>query len=904
MTDWRQLVRERLPRLGGVAAAREAEILEELAELLEDTYADSRQRGMTHGEALARALAQLPDGRALARRIEQAERPVAGRLPSHWHTEQVEDQLIRTRGGSVMNDFWQDLRYGLRMLRKNPGFTAVAVFTLALGIGANTAIFSVVHGVLLRPLGHADPDRLVMIWANDTREKSEKNFFSMPDVQEYRAQLKSFEHLAAFSPQWSFVLTAGEPERIRGYWVSASVFPMFGIRPLLGRGFTAEEDRAGGPPVAVISYALWQRRLGGDPQIVGKPLALEGTSATIIGVLPPSFRWLDTGDIFVPLMQNPRAAAGRQLRMMVMGGRLKPGVTIEQARAEMDAQAAGLAAQYPATNNGIGGTLLPLHEEITGKARPALLALLGAVAFILLIACVNVASLLLARAATRQREIAVRAALGAGRARLARQLMAESLLLAGAAAVAGLLLATWGMNALVNFLPADLPRREEIRVDAVVLLFTLAATLVTGVCFGLAPAWQLSKLALGESLKEGARGASQGTSAGRLRGALVAAEVAICVVVVIGTGLLVRSFIKLHAVDPGFHAESVLSFEMPVPSRYADPVARLALYDRFYTRVEALPGVLAAGDTTRLPLAGRYGNPTSVLSIEGDAKPESELPQVDFRRAGRNYFQAMQIPLLSGRFFAATDTPATEPVAILNQVAAQRFFPGQDPVGRRVRAGSGTQPWLRVVGVVGSVRHDGLQAAPRPELYVAVSQNPPVNPQVVVRATGDAAALAPAIRQAVREIDPAIPLFYVETLEQVRYRSLAQPRFQVYLFGAFAGLALVLAVVGVYGVMAYSVAQRTREIGIRMALGAQRSDVLRLILRHGALLAGVGVAIGLALAFGLSRFLATLLFETSVTDPITYAAVVALLALIALAACLIPAGRASRVDPLVALRHE
>ncbi len=903
MADWRQLVRERLPRLA-LPAAREAEILEELAELLEDTYADARRRGRSHEDALARAIAQLPDGRDLARRIEQAERPVAARLPATWHVEQVEDQLLRTRRGSVMNDLWQDIRYGARMLRKSPGFTAVALLTLALGIGANTAIFSVVHSVLVRPLGYADPDRLVMIWANDTREKTERSFFSYPDALEYRQALRSFEQVAVFSPRWGFVLTGAEPERIQGYWVSASVVPLFGIQPLLGRAFTAEEDRAGGPPVALISYSLWQRRFGGDPQIVGRPLALESASVTIVGVLPASFRWLDAGDLFVPLAQNPRATQNRQLRMMVLGARLKPGVRVEQARAEMDTLAARLAAQYPDTNKGIGVTLLPLHEEITGKARAALLALLGAVGFILLIACANVANLQLARAATRQREIAVRAALGAGRGRLARQLIAESLLLAGVAAVAGVVLAVWGLNALLSFAPADLPRRDEIRVDAMALLFTLGAAVFTGLLFGLAPAWQLSKLALGESLKDGSRGASEGSAAGRVRGALVAAEVAICVVVVIGAGLLVRSFVKLHLVDPGFATESVLSFELPVPAKYQDAATRLALYDRLYARIEALPGVIAAGDTTRLPLAGRYGNPTALLSIEGQSKADSELPQVDFRRAGRDYFRAMQIPLVAGRAFAPTDTPASEPVAVINQAAAQRFFPGQDPVGRRVRAGAGNPPWTRIVGVVGAVRHDGLRSAPRPELYIAASQAPPVNPQVVVRAAGDAAALAPAIRQVVREIDPAIPLFYVETLEQVRYRSLAQPRFQVFLFSAFGGLALVLAVVGVYGVMAYSVAQRTRELGVRMALGAQPRDVLKLVLAQGMKLACAGVLAGIAGAFVVTRWLTAMLFEVSPADPLTFAAVPLLLSATALAACAVPALRAARVDPLAALRYE
>jgi putative ABC transport system permease protein len=792
------------------------------------------------------------------------------------------------------------------MLLKKPGFTFVAVITLALGIGANTAIFSVVNAVLLRPLPYAGSERLIAVWGRDTKAQDDHTFLSFDDFNDYRQSSQSFDLLAGFTQRWSFTLTgAGDAERINGFFASASAFPLLGVQPALGRGFNADEDKPGGMPVALLSYGLWQRRFGGDANIVGRPVTLDGEKLTVIGVMGPGFRWLEEGDLWRPLAQNPVVLRGRAVRAAFYVGRLKPGVTREQAQAEMGTIAARLANQYPASNATIGVNLVPLHEEITGKVRPALWALLGAVGLVLLIACVNVANLLLARSRSRSRELAVRVALGATRRRLVTQLLTESLLLAMVAGAAGLLLAFWGVDLLVNLSPADLPRRSEIGLDRGVLFFTALLSALTGIIFGLAPAMQSSRADLTESLKEGSRGTG-GAGRRRALSLLVVAEVALALVVVTASGLLLRSFVKLQGVAPGFNTENALSFDLPLPSRYQDANARLAFYQRFYSRIETLPGVVAVGDVTRLPLAGRAGNPTTMLAIEGAQVAPGERPQVDFRRAGRDYFRAMNIPLAAGRLFNERDTPATEPVAIINQIAAQRFFPGQDPVGKRVGFGNApTMPqWSRIVGVVGDIRHVGLQVEPRPEVYIAASQAPPFAPVVVVRSSTDPAALVSAIRAALREIDPDAPVFNVLTLRQIRYQSLEQPRFQVFLFGLFGGVALLLAVIGVYGVMAYSVAQRTHEVGIRVALGARRKDVMRLVVGEGMKLAVAGIALGIPAALVATRLLERLLFGVKAADVATYAAVALLLAAAAFVACFVPARKAARVDPMIALRRE
>lgn len=805
-----------------------------------------------------------------------------------------------------MERLWQDLRYGTRMLFKNPGFTLIAVATLAIGIGANTAIFTVVNAVLLRSLPYAESDRLVAVWGHDFKAKDNHTYLSLDDFNDHRKASGSFDVLAGFTPQWAFTLTGGgEAERINGFYASASVFPLLGIQPVLGQGFTSEDDKVGGTPVALLSYGLWQRRFGGDKQIVGRNLTLDGQNVVIVGVLPADFRWLEDGDIWRPLAQNSVLQRGRAVRVAFFVGRLKAGVSREQAEAELGNVAARLAEEYPASNSGIGVNIVPLKSEFSGTLRPLLLALLGAVGLVLLIACANVANLLMARARIRARELAVRLALGATRSRIVVQLLTESVLMAILAGVTGLLLAIWGVELLVSLGPVDLARRSEIGIDRAVLFFTILLSVVTGVVFGLVPALHSSGGDLTESLKEGSRG-TKGPGQHRVLSLLVVAEVALSLVVMTASGLLLRSFVKLQGVNPGFNTEKVLSFDLPLPARYSqDAAVRLAFYKQLYSRIEALPGVVAVGDVTRLPLAGRAGNPTSSLAIEGVSVSPGDRPQVDFRRSGHNYFRAMGIPVVSGRVFNERDTPQTELVVVINETAARRFFAGQDPVGKRVGFGNAPEPqWSRIVGIVGDIRHLGLKVEPRPEIYISASQAPPFAPVVVVRTTTDEVAIVPAIRNAIRELDPDVPIFNVLTLQRIRNQSLAQARFQVLLFGLFGGVALFLAVVGVYGVMAYSVSQRTNELGIRLALGARRADVVRLVVGEGAKLAAVGIGLGIPAALAASHLLTGLLYGVRPADALTYVGVSLLLAGVVLVACYLPARRAARVDPMIALRHE
>ncbi len=824
------------------------------------------------------------------------------------NAERYPQYAEKRKGDSTMSLLWQDVRYGARGLMKSPGFTVVAALTLALGIGANTAVFSVVNAVLLRSLPYGQADRLVAVWAHDSKEQDDHSYFSIPAVGDFREQNRSFESLTGFSPRWSFNLKGkGEPERIYGFFASANFLETVGISPLRGRSFAAEDDRAGAPLTAIVSYGLWQRRFGGDPNLVGKAIKLDDGPVTVIGILPADFQFLDgTGrgeavDIWMPLQLNPMVPRGRRVRLVSMIGRLRPGVPREQAQVEFTGIAAQLALQYSDTEANIGANLVPLQEEVVGKARPLLLVLAGAVGLVLLIACANVANLLLARATARHRQLAIRAAMGAGRGRLVRELLTESTLLSLLGAAGGVALAVWGVRVLVAMAPAALPRRQEIAVDGAVLLFTLVVALITGALFGLIPALQASRLQLSDALKEGSRGTG-GSGRHRVRSALVVAEVALSLVVVIGASLLIRSLIKLQGVDPGFRSENVVS--MDLSSLGPDAARRSALMEAIYTRLRALPGVTAAGETSRLPLAGVGGNPTSNLQIERRPVPPGQEPQIDFRRASRDYFRAMNIPLLAGRMFELSDDarPEAPAVALINQAAVEKFFPGVDPLGQRIQMGGGA--WFTIVGVVGNIRHLGLAAEPRPEAYIHTLQGPLNNPQLVVRTAGDASGAISSIRGVIRAADANIIISRVSTMEDVRYQSLAAPRFNTILFGVFALLALALGLVGIYGVMAYTVSQRTHEIGIRMALGALPNDVLRMVVGHGMKLAGAGAAIGIAAALGATRVMRALLFETSPTDPLTFIAVVTLLVAVALLACIVPALRATRVDPLIALRYE
>lgn len=808
-----------------------------------------------------------------------------------------------------METLIKDIRYGLRSLLKSPGFTAIAVMTLALGIGANTAIFSVVNAVVLRPLPYADADRLVMMWGTTARDGNQEQPISFADFNDLRTQTGSLTNISGVSPAWNFTLTgAGEPEPVQGLFVSASLFDLLKVSPQKGRTFTAEEDRIGGSPVVVISHALWQRRFGGDENIVGKPLIVSGTTMSIIGVMPAGFQFLEpTAELWAPLAQNQFATSARNVRLLSVVARLNDGVTSAGATADVSRVAQQLAAQYPDTNSGFGLRVVPLHQQLTGKVRPALLLLLGAVLLVLLIACANVINLLLVRSASRQREIAVRAAIGAGSGRLVRQLLTESITLSIIGGGAGVLLAQWGIKLLLALNPIKLPQYNKIGMDASVLTFTLAVSVVTGIIFGLAPAWQSLRIDLHRALKEGGRTGSSDPRQRRLSGGLVVAEMAMAIVLLIGAGLLLKSFARLLDVKPGFNTENVLTFQIGLPNSYQQPEKRVAFVQQLEEGLQSSPEVLAVGAVTRLPLMSSLNNVTTFLNIEGRPVATAERPEIDFRRARTSYFKAMGIPLLAGRLVTDADVANNSGAVVVNEAMAKRFWPGEDPLGKRISTatsnGQQTQ-WQTIVGVVGNVHHLGLDVEPRPEIYYHTNTSPPFGPVFVVHTRSDPKALISLVRAKVHELDPNVPISNVDTMEELVAQSVAQRRFGMFLLAIFAVLSVFLAGIGIYGVVSYSVSQRTRELGVRMALGARAADVFRLIIRHGMMLAMIGVGLGLIGAFGVTRLMSRLLFDVRPTDVITFASVAVAVIAIAFLACYLPARRATKVDPLLALRDE
>jgi putative ABC transport system permease protein len=818
-----------------------------------------------------------------------------------------------------MKTLWQDLRYAVRVLLKQPGFALVAVVTLALGVGANTAIFSVVNAVLLRPLPYEDAGRLVFLWENNQRAGANFMSISLPNLRDWKEQSHSFEQIGA-TRNASFTITGGgEPERVQGEQAEADMFAAFGTRPLLGRAILPDDDRAGGDRVVVLSQRLWQRRFGGDPKVLGRTVTLDGETFTVVGVMPAEFN-VATGptELWVPLGRfKPGLPQERDNHPGIVAvARLKKGVSAEQARAEMADIARRLSDQY-VENRGNGVSVTPVEEQLVQGVRTVLLVLLAVVGFVLLIACANVANLLLARAASREKEIAIRVALGAGRLRVARQLLTESFVLALAGGTGGLLLALWGTDVLVASLPANsfIPRQDEIGIDAGVLAFTFAASLLSAFVFGLAPALQASKSDPNESLKEGGRGASAASN--RLRKALVVAEVALTLVLLIGAGLMVKSAVRLSEVDPGFDPANVLTMRINLPeARYADGARWADFYRRLDERVRALPGVEASAISSAVPLVG--GGSEAGVIAEGRPVPRgpAESTPALYQAVSPDYHRAMGIKLLRGRYFNEQDTASAQPVAVVDETLARRFWPNEDPLGKHISfENRGTpdnlQPnWREIVGVVRHVRHYQLERESFVEVYAPFDQLPiwmqkrrPAM-SVVARTAGDPAALVSAVRGEVRALDPEVAVFGVNTMTGVLSGAVAQRRISTWLLAAFACVALVLATVGIYGVLAYSVAQRTREIGIRMALGAQTRDVLRLVLGQGLLLALAGVGLGVCGALALTRLMAGLLYGVSATDPATYALISLLLVSVALLACLIPAWRATRVDPMAALRYE
>jgi predicted permease len=806
-----------------------------------------------------------------------------------------------------MRNLLHDLRFGLRVMLKNAGFTFVLVVTIALGIGANTAIFSVVSAVLLRPLPYPEPERLAMLFLASPQQNMERISLSFADFLALRERNQSFEKVGGYTnTQNGFLLTGkGEPEQVSGTWVTAELFPLLGVRPALGRVPVAEDDRVGAEQVVLISHEFWQRRFNSDPNILRQTLTLGGESYTVIGVLPRDFRFSRGGvDVWpVAIFETPTRRGPFILQTV---GRLKPGVTLEQAQGEFQSIVSQVQQQFQSAAQGSDQVrLVPLKEFVVGDVRTTLLVLLGAVLLVLLIASANVANLLLTRATAREKEIAIRSSLGADRRRLVWQFLAENLLLAVAGGLLGLLLGVIGVQALLALSPSGIPRLNEIGIDARVLGFTTLVTVLSGIFFGLVPVFQYSRLNLNDLLKEGDRG-STGGSGKRLRRVLVVAEFALALMLVVAAGLLISSFLRLQRVDPGYDPENVLTMQLSLPTAaYREPPQVNAFYDQLLQRVQALPGVEAAGVSTavppdRLEFANNFvveGRP-----LEGNQKP----PVAGQLLVTSGYFRALGVPLVKGRYFTAEDHADAPPVIIVSEAFARRQFPNEDPVGKRIQRGgpSPTAPWSTIVGVVRDVKYTGLDSADDMAMYVHYPQVPSRNAYIVIRSSLGPEALVPAVRREVGGMNQDLALTKVKTAEQLLYESVAQPRFRTLLLGVFAAVALLLSAVGIYGVMSYAVAQRTHELGIRMALGAQRGHIMKLILGQGLVLAVIGLVLGLVGALIATRILSTLLYGVSATDPVVFAATSLFLAAVALLASYVPARRATKVDPMVALRYE
>jgi len=825
-------------------------------------------------------------------------------IKSFGNVASMKDLAYEVKGGGLIETFCQDLRFSYRLLLKNPGFTLIAILTLGLGIGANTAIFSIVNAVLLRPFPYQAPEQLVMIGEGVARGS-----VSYPNFADWKDDRKAFESTSAVRANENFNLTgAGEPERLQGRLVSAEFLSTLGVKPFLGRDFLIQDDQPGASPTAILSYGLWSRRFGGDQSVIGKQITLNNQSFTVIAVTPAEFQYGLDADITVPIgLQADRfKARGSDPGISVLA-RLKQNVSLKQAESELNVIYARLEQQYPQSNTGRRAVLMPLHEAFVGDVRQPLLILLGAVGLVLLIACANVANLLLVRASTRRREISVRVALGASRARIVRQLLTESVLLAAIGGALGVVLAYWGTGFIAFQLPDGVPRLHESTVDAAVLLFTLAVSILTGLLFGLAPTLQASRLNLTESLKEGDRGSSGERQ--RFRSALVIGEVALTLTLLVGAGLLVQSFRRVLRVDPGFKPQNLLTMQVSVNN--ADGLQIANFFEQLQNNISRLPGVEAVAVSNGLPL-GVANHP--VFFVEGRPRPENGNAPSGIRyTVSPDYFRTMGIELLKGRVFNSQDKPETPLVVIIDDALAQQQFPNDDPLGKRLSQTSSGIPSYEIVGVVRHVEHDNLDgsAIRTPQFYTAFNQTPidklPTQVRrinLLTRTSVDASSVTAVVRGEIAALNKDQAVFNVRTMEQIVDQSVAPRRFSMLLLAVFAGVALVLASIGIYGMMSYSVAQRTREIGLRMTLGAQRGNVLRLVISQGMKLALIGVALGLVASFALMRTIKNLLFGINATDPLTFVGIALLLAFVALLACWVPARRATKVDPMVALRYE
>ena len=806
-----------------------------------------------------------------------------------------------------METFWQDIKFGARMLTKSPAFSLVAVLTLALGIGANTAIFSVINGLLLRPLPYSEGEKLVFIseWAEEVPGMS----FSVENFKDLRDQNKVFDSIMAYRSQ-NYVLTGtDQPERLNGREVTVGMFDTLRLKPVIGRAFTPEEDKVGAERVVLLGDGFWTRRFARDPGILNQQLFLNGESFTVIGVLPANVHTsMRITDVFTPMMRREDQLGGADNRGNHPGiyvyARLKSGVTEEQARAEVVGIAKRLAETYPNSNARQSMTMTNLHVALVEDTRPRLLVLFGAVLLVLLIACANVANLLLARSASRRQELAVRAALGAGRWRLVRQLLTESVLLSFVGALLGVLFAYWGVGGLLAGLPPDTSLAEGVSINGSVLAFTAAIAVLTGLLFGLAPAWQASRADVQMTLKEGNR-SGHGRGHRRLHGALVVAEIALAMILLVGTGLMLKSFWRVLQADGGFNPDRVLTASVSGPDiKYKEPAQRLAFIEQIVSKVQAIPGVELAASA--LPLLGGW---QSSFSVEGRPEPPpGQRPSADITRISPDYFRVMGMRLLQGRAFTEQDRADGAQVCMIDETFAKKHWPGDNPLGKRVKFGGADDkdnPWMEVVGVVNHVKHYGVDQDSRIEMYLPYTQSPIPSFTLLVRTSGDPAGVTTAVSQAVRSVDADVPLYQVRTLESIVSDRVAERRLAAILISIFGTLALALAAVGIYGVMSYAVTQRSHELGIRMALGAQRNEIFKLVIGSGMLLAGIGLVIGFTAAFfGLAPLVASVLFHVTATDPPTYAISPLVLLAVALLAAWLPARRATRVDPMIALRYE
>jgi putative ABC transport system permease protein len=897
MRDWEAYVRARLslPRL---TPAREARIVREIASQLEDFYRDALARGLDDAEADAVACRQIADWDRMARDVWLADR-INARPRLERLTLRVEDAATPgSKGLTMVADLLNDMRFAIRHYAKTRAFTLVAVLTLALGIGANSAIFSIVNGVLLQPLPYPEPDGLVRV--HEVVPQYGRFSVAPANFLDWRQQVTTFERIAAYTAG-SATLTEGEtPERITNASVSWDLFELLRVKPILGRAFVQDEDAPQKNQVIVLSHGMWQRRFGGRPDILNRTLVLSGTPSTVVGVMPADFAF-PTREVeyWVPIGLDP-ANPPRGAHFLAVVARLAGGTSIEQARAEMRTIAERLAMQYPESKDETA-EVVALHEQMVAGIRPALLALLAAVGVVVLIACSNLANLLLVRVSVREKEMAIRTTLGAGRRRLITQMIAESVVLALSGGALGLLLGSAAIRPIRTLSAGSIPRVDNIAIDQSVLLFTLVLSLLTGIVFGLVPAWQVSRARISAAMKEGGR-SSRGSGGRWLRNALVVAEVALSLVLLVGASLLLRSFSQLTRVDPGFQPEGVLTFRLSLPqTTYNGRAARIAFFDSLLERLRALPQVASAGLIQSLPIREDY---FLSFTVQGRTTPRGSEPSANYRVVTTGSLETLGVPLRRGRSFTERDSAGSPMVAVVDEAFARRHFSNEDPIGRGIDIGNGSDGFYEIVGVVGDVHYGGLDASADPSMYVPMATDGFGTMWVLVRTSGDPMALANDVRRVVHGIDRSLPAYSMAPLVDVVSGSLAQRRFSMLLIGLFALIAMALSAVGLYGVISYAVSQRTQEIGVRVAMGARRGQLLGMVISHGLKLASVGVAIGLLGAFALSRLLTSMLFGVTTLDPLSYGGTVVLLLLMVGLACYVPARRAMSVDPIVALRYE